>query len=206
MDVAFAFAATIVSLRLTADLIVRWRSRRAPELLAWSSSLGAFAAASAAIAWGSAAGWDDRTFRAYYLCGGLLTAALLGAGSVFRTRSPRTRVALILMLYVGLAIGVAIAMPIDPPVTGADLPEPGDHLAFFPARALALVGNVGGTLAAIAVAWSGIRRRPLGNTLIVAGVVAAALGSAVASLAAWGGSVFTIVAASLLYAGFVARR
>ena len=52
----------------------------------------------------------------------------------------------------------------------------------------------------------GIKRRPLGNSLIIAGVVAAALGSAVAGLADWGGSAFTIVAAVLLYAGFVTRR
>jgi len=37
-------------------------------------------------------------------------------------------------------------------------------------------------------------------------VIAAALGSAVAGLADWGGSAFTIVAAVLLYAGFVSPR
>ena len=206
MDVVLAFAATLVSLRLAADLVRRWRSRRTPELLAWGASLAAFAAASAALAWGAAAGWDDRSFRAYYLFGALLTAPLLGAGSLFRTRFSRTAVALGLMLYVGLAIGVALAMQIDPPVTGSGLPEPGDHLDFVPARVVALFGNIAGTVAAVVVAGAGIRRRPLGNTLIVAGVIAAALGSAVAGLADWGGSAFTIVAAVLLYAGFVSPR
>ena len=189
MDVVLAFAATLVSLRLAADLVRRWRSRRTPELLAWGASLAAFAAASAALAWGAAAGWDDRSFRAYYLFGALLTAPLLGAGSLFRTRLSRTPVALGLMLYVGLAIGVALAMQIDPPIAGSGLPEPGDHVDFLPARVVALVGNVAGTVAAVVVAGMGIKRRPLGNSLIIAGVVAAALGSAV-----------------LLYAGFVTRR
>ena len=206
MDVVLAFAASLVSLRLAADLVRRWRSRRTPELLAWGASLAAFAAASAALAWGAAAGWDDRSFRAYYLFGALLTAPLLGAGSLFRTRFSRTAVALGLMLYVGLAIGVALAMQIVPPVTGSGLPEPGDHLDFLPARVVALFGNVAGTVAAVVVAGAGIRRRPLGNTLIVAGVIAAALGSAVAGLADWGGSAFTIVAAVLLSAGFVSPR
>jgi hypothetical protein len=206
MDVLLAFAATLVSLRLAADLVRRWRERRTPELLVWGASLAAFAAASAALAWGAAAGWDDRAFRAYYLFGALLTAPLLGAGSLFRTRVPRAPVALVTMLYVGLAIGIVLAMSIDPPVTGTGLPEPGDHLDFLPARAVALLGNIAGTVAAIVVASMGIKRRPVGNTLIVAGVVAAALGSAVAGLAAWGGSAFTIVAAVLLYAGFVSRR
>ena len=206
MDVVLAFAATLVSLRLAAELVRRWRARRTPDLLVWGASLAAFAVASAALAWGAAAGWDDRAFRVYYLFGALLTAALLGGGSLFRTRLSRTPVALALMLYVGLAIGVALAMQIDPPVSGSGLPEPGDHLDFVPARVVALVGNVTGSVAAVAVASVGIKRRPVGNTLIVAGVIAAALGSAVAGLAAWGGSAFTIVAAVLLYAGFVSRR
>ena len=39
-------------------------------------------AASAALAWGTAAGWNEAAFRVYYLFGGLLTAPLLGAGSL----------------------------------------------------------------------------------------------------------------------------
>jgi hypothetical protein len=204
MDVLLAFAAALVSLRLAAELVRRWRGRRAPELLAWGGSLAAFAVASGALAWGAAAGWDDRAFRVYYLFGGLLTAPLLGAGSLLRARV--SVAAPVALLYVGLAIGVAIAVPLDPSVTGTAIPDAAAHLAFLPARALALVGNVTGTVAAVAVALTGIRRRPVGNTLVIAGVVAAAVGSAAAGLGAGGGSVFTIVAATLLYAGFVSPR
>ncbi|HEY7179517.1 MAG TPA: hypothetical protein VH305_10100 [Gaiella sp.] len=204
MDVVLAFVAALVSLRLAADLVRRWRARRTLDLLAWSASLAAFAAASGALAWGAAAGWDDRAFRAYYLFGGLLTAALLGAGSLLRARV--SLAAPVVLVYVGLAVGVALSVPLDPAVTGADIPDAAAHLSFFPARALALAGNVSGTAAAVVVAMMGIRRRPLGNSLIVAGVAAAAVGSAVAGLGAGGGSAFTIVAASLLYAGFVSAR
>ena len=92
MDVVLAFAATLVSLRLAAELVRRWRTRRTPDLLVWGASLAAFAVASAALAWGAAAGWDDRAFRVYYLFGALLTAPLLGGGSLFRTRLSRTPV------------------------------------------------------------------------------------------------------------------
>ncbi len=204
MDALIAFAAMLVSLRLTAALTRKWRARRAPELLAWAASLGAFAAASAALAWAAAAGWDDRSFRAYYLFGGLLTAALLGAGSLLRAR-----IALagpVALAYVGLAVGVALAVPIDPGVTGTMIPDAAAHLDFLPARALALVGNVTGTVAAIGVALVGLRRRPLGNTLIILGVASAAVGSAVVGLGAGGGAAFTLVAATLLYAGFVSSR
>lgn len=204
MDVLLAFAATLVSLRLGAELLRKWRGRRAPELLAWAGSLAAFSAASGALAWGAAAGWDDRAFRAFYLFGGLLTAALLGAGSLLRAG---VRVAgPVALVYTGLAIGVATAVPLEPPVSGSEIPDAAEHLAFFPARALALVGNVAGTAAAIAVALAGIRRRPVGNSLIIAGVAVAAAGSAIAGLGAGGGAAFAAVASVLLYAGFVSPR
>ena len=204
MDVLVPFAAALLSFRLASLVVRRYRARRGRELLLWAGSLATFALASAALAWGAAAGWDDRAFRAYYLFGGLLTAALLGAGSL--VRAGQAWAAPVAILYVGLAVGVALAMPIDPAVTGNAIPDASSHLDFFPARALALVGNVTGTLAAVGVALTGIRRRPVGNTLIVAGVAAAAAGSALAGLGQGGGSVFTAVAAVLLYGGFVSRR
>ncbi len=204
MDVLLAFAAALVTLRLAAELVRRWRVRRAPELLAWAASLAAFAAASGALAWGAAAGWDDRAFRAFYLFGGLLTAALLGTGSLLRAGA---RVAApVALVYAGLAIGVALAMPIDPPVAGDEIPDASEHLAFFPARTLAIVGNVAGTVAAVGVALTGLRRRPVGNALIIAGVVVAAAGSAIAGLGEGGGAVFAALASVLLYGGFVSRR
>jgi len=166
-----AFAATLLSLRLAAGLLRRWRARRAPELLAWSASLASFAAGSAALAWGAAAGWDDRAFRVYYLCGGLLTAALLGAGSLLLVG--RRWAGPLALLYAGLAIGIAVAVPLTAPVTGGSIPEAQAHLALVPGRLLAIVGNSLGTVAATAVALSGLPRRPLGNSLILAGVAVA---------------------------------
>src|SRR6187402_189958 len=204
MDVLVPFAAALLSLRLAALVLRRHRSRHGSELVAWAASLACFAAGSAALAWGAAAGWDDRVFRVYYLFGGLLTAALLGAGSLLRIG---VRLAgAVTLVYAGLAIGVALAVPIDPAVTGSAIPDASEHLDLFPARVLALVGNIGGTVAAVGVALLGLRRRPLGNSLIVAGVVAAAVGSAAAGLGAGGGAAFTALAAVLLYAGFVAPR
>ena len=103
MDALLAFAASLVALRLAAELVRRRARTRAPELGWWAASLAAFAVASAALAWGAAAGWDDRSFRLYYLTGGLLTAALLGAGSLVRIGW--SWVAPVALVYVGLAIG-----------------------------------------------------------------------------------------------------
>ena len=204
MDELVPFAAALVSLRLASLVIRRYRSGREPAYLAWGMSLATFAAASASLAWAAAAGWDDRAFRVYYLFGGLLTAALLGAGSLLRTGA--RWVTPLVLFYAGLAVGVALAVTIDPAVTGDSIPDAAAHLDFFPARALALVGNIGGTVAAVGVALVGIRGRPLGNGLVIAGVAVAAAGSALAGLGHGGGAVFTAVAAALLYGGFVSRR
>jgi hypothetical protein len=204
VNALLAFAATLVSLRLTAELVRRYRARRGPELLVWSGSLAAFTLATAALAWGAAAGWSDPAFRVYYLCGALLTAALLGAGSLLRLglRWPLP----VILVYSGITIGVAVAVPLLEPVAGTEIPAAQDLLDFWPARVLAIVGNTLGTIAAVGVALWTIRSRPVGNTLLLAGIAVAAVGSAAAGLGEAGSALFSTAAAALLYFGFVSRR
>jgi hypothetical protein len=201
VEALLAFAATLLGLRLAGDLVSRYRARRAPELAAWAASLFAYAVASGALAWGAAAGWDDRAFRVYYLAGGLLTAPLLGAGSLL-LRGHRWAGPLVLV-YTGLAIGIMVSVPLISPVSGAEIPQAQSHLEFIPARLAALLGNSLGTLAVVAIALLTIRRRPLGNALLLAGVAVAAVGSALAGLGAAGSAVFIAAGVLLLYGGFV---
>ena len=201
MDALLGFAAALLALRLAGQLAGRWRATRRPELAAWACSLTAYAVAAAAIAWGEAAQWDARAFRVYYAAGALLTAPLLGAGSLLLAGV--RRVGAVALLYAGLAVGVAIAMPVHGSFAVHGLPPAQDHLAFAPARLLAIVANALGTLAVVGVALRSLRKRPLGNTLIVLGVAAAAVGSGIAGLGAGGAAVGIAVGAVLLYAGFV---
>jgi hypothetical protein len=200
MEALLAFAAALLALRLAGMLATRWRTRRSPELLAWSASLAAYAAAAGALAWGAASGWTEAAFRVYYLFGGLLTAPLLGAGSLLLVG--RRWVIPVVLVYAGLAAGAAVAEPLASEVSGEDIPEAQDHLDYFPLRILAIAGNVAGTIAVVGVALASIRRRPLGMGLIVAGVLVAALGSAVAGLGVAQTSLFLTLASLLLYAGF----
>lgn len=201
MEALLAFGAALLALRLAGLLAGRWRERREPQLAAWAFALAAYAAASAALAWGAASGWSDAAFRVYYLFGGLLTAFLLGVGSLLLTG--RRWAAPAGLLYAGLAVGVAIAVPLTTPVAGDSIPEAQEHLDFFPARLLAVLGNSAGTIAVLAVALLTIRRRPVGNALIVAGVAVAAAGSGLAGLGVAETAAFIALAAVLLYAGFV---
>ena len=198
-----AFAAALVALRLTGLLARRWRVTRRPELVAWAWALAAYAVAAGAIAWGEAAQWDARAFRVYYAAGALLTAPLLGVGSLILAGVRRA--AAVGLVYAGLAVGLAVAMPVHGAFAAHALPPAQDHLALVPGRLLAIVANSLGTLAVVAIAVRSLRRRPLGNTLIVLGVAAAAIGSGVAGLGAGGAAVGIAVGAALLYAGFTAR-
>ena len=109
------------------------------------------------------------------------------------------------LVYAGLAAGVALAVPLEAPLAGTSIPEAQEHLALFPARVLAIAGNVAGSLALVGVALVGFRRRPLGNSLLLAGFALAAAGSALAGLGAAQTAAFVAIAACLLYAGSVAR-
>jgi hypothetical protein len=201
VNALIAFGAALLALRLAGLLARRWRATKRPELLAWAWALAAYAVAAAAIAWGEAAQWDGRAFRVYYAAGGLLTAPLLGAGSLllagWRKAAP------VALVFAGLAIGISLAMPVHGSFAAHGIPHAQDHLAFLPSRLLAILANSLGTLAVVAVALRSIRKRPLGNSLIVAGIAAAAIGSGLAGLGAAGSAIGIALGAALLYAGFV---
>jgi hypothetical protein len=154
------------------------------------------------MAWGAAHGWDARVFRVYYLTGGLLVAPLLGVGSLLLARRPWA--APVGLLWTGLAVGVAIAMPVHG-TFGDSIPAAQDHVDAV-ARVVAVAGNSLGTLAVVAVAVASFRRRPLGNALNLAGIAVAAVGSAVAGLGVSAASGFALVAVVLLYLGAVPPR
>jgi hypothetical protein len=204
MDVLLSFAAALVALRLAGALVARRRTAGRAELGVWAASLASYALAAAALAWGAAHGWDARAFRAYYLFGGFLTAPLLGAGSLLLVGR---RFALPLVLvYAGLAAGVAIAVPVHGHFGGTAVPAAQDHLALLPARLVAIVANSLGAVVVIGIALGTLRRRPLGNLLIVAGVAVASVGSAFGSLGSAGAAISIAASVVLLYCGFVAPQ
>src|SRR3954467_62570 len=202
MEALLAFGAALLTFRLAGLLAARYRSSQRPEPFAGAAGLAAYAVAAAAIAWGEAAGWDERAFRVYYAAGALLTAPLLGAGSLLL--AGRRRAAPVALVYVGLALGISLAVPVHDAFAAHGIPAAQDHLAFLPARLLAHARHIGRTLARGGGALRPFPRRPLGNGLIVAGIAAAAAGSGLAGLGAAGSAIGIAAGAVLLYAGFVA--
>ena len=189
MDVLLSFAAALLSLRLAGLLA---RARR----LAWAGGLLSFAGATAAMAWGAAHGWDARAFRVYYLAGALLSAPLLGIGSL--QLWGRRWAAPVGMLYSGLAIGIAAAMHLHGAFGGTAVPRAQHHVDALP-RVVAIAGSSLGALAVLLVAVATLRRRPRRNALIVAAVAAAAAASALTQTAVAAAAACFAAAAVLLY-------
>jgi hypothetical protein len=194
VDTLLSFAAALVALRLAGRLLTARR-------FAWGAGLLSFAAAAAAMAWGAAHGWDAASFRVYYLAGALLSAPLLGIGSL--QLHGRRWAGPVGLLYVGLAVGVAAAMPLHGTFSSTDVPLAQDHVDAFP-RVLAIAGSSLGALAVVVVAAATLRRRPLRNALLVAAVAAAAVASALTQTAVAAAAACFALAAGLLYAS--ARR
>ncbi|HZO33866.1 MAG TPA: hypothetical protein VFB17_02200 [Gaiellaceae bacterium] len=189
MNAVLSFAAALLALRLAGLLL---RARR----IAWAGGLLSFAAATAAMAWGAAHGWDARAFRVYYLAGALLSAPLLGIGSLqLWGRRWATQLGL---LYTGLAVGVAAAMPVHGTFGGTAVPRAQDHVDAV-ARVVAIAGSSLGALAVLLVVGATLRRRPLQGALIAGAVAAAGAASALTQTAVAAAAVCFAVAAALLY-------
>lgn len=195
MNAVLSFAAALLSLRL-AGLLVRGRR------YAWAGGLLAFAAAAAAMAWGAAHGWDARTFRVYYLAGALISAPLLGVGSL--QLWGRRWAGAAGLAWSGLAVGVAAAMPVHGSFAGTAVPRAQDHVDAV-ARVAAIAGSSVGAAAVVLVAVLTLRRRPLSNGLIVASVAAAGAASALTQTAVAAAAGCFAAAALLLYAGVTWR-
>jgi hypothetical protein len=190
VNALLSFGAALVSLRL-AGLLVRGRR------YAWAAGLVSFAGAAAAMAWGSAHGWDAYAFRVYYLAGALLSAPLLGVGSLQLLR--RRWAAPAGLLWSGVAVGLVLGLDVHGTFTGSDVPRAQDHLDVLP-RVLAIAASSLGTAAVVLVAALTLRRRPVGNVLLLAAVGAAAAASALTQTAVAASAACFSRAAALRYA------
>jgi dipeptide/tripeptide permease len=155
------------------------------------------------MAWGAAHGWDAPAFRVYYLAGALLSAPLLGLGSL--SLAGKRWAGPLGLVYTGLAIGIAAAMPVHGTFAGTSVPRAHDHVDTLP-RVVAIAGSTLGALAVVVVAVLTLRRRPLGNLLVVAAVAAAAGASALTQTAVAAAAACFALAAALLYASVTASR
>jgi len=170
-----ALVAAALAARVGGSAVRRFR----PAKALWAIGLLLFAIAAAAEAYGAADGWGPASFKVYYLAGGCLTVAFLGAGSAWLVL-PRDAA---LLLSGGLIVAVLAATVSVLVADLAPLAADGAHLkpppnatltghAYIWAIALNTVGTV--LLVGSSVVSLHHRRRVAGNVLLLAGVAALA--------------------------------
>src|SRR5690349_4728319 len=181
MVAGLAFLATAVATVFAQATAVRWSRGHKPYHGAWTVALALFALASAALATGVSTGWDNGTFRVFFLLGAVLSVPWLALGTVHLLARPTIgrRVELGLVFFSGLATGVLLSAPMEQ-VHGTAIPVGKDVFGVFP-RVLAAVGSgVGATVIIVGAVVSAVRfarardvpgsgRRALANVLIALG-------------------------------------
>jgi hypothetical protein len=111
VTVAIPALTALLAAVFTVLLVDQWRDRRHGFQLAWAVGMLCYTLGSGAEALAAANGWSEPLYRAWYLAGGILTAAWLGLGTGFllaRTRFGYTYAALFLLAgFVALMGGIS---------------------------------------------------------------------------------------------------
>lgn len=184
LDALLPLCAALVAFAFAALLLRSLRRRRSGEKVLWALGFLLFAVAAACEAAAQRAGWSPALFRAYYLAGGVLSVAYLGAGSAWLLLPKRGRDVLVGAIVVATAAAAAAVLLADVhtptlATTAAGRPPANSALAghaFLWAIALNSFGTlflVGGSL------YSILRRRRVRANLWIGGgalVVALATG------------------------------
>jgi hypothetical protein len=180
-DTLLPLGAALVALLFSGLLLSSFARRPAGQKAFWGAGFALFAAAAFAEAAAQRSGWNPALFRTYYLAGGVLAVACLGAGSAWLILPPRGRDLLTgALAAAALAAAVTVLLaPVDgsvlattpngrPPANGAL----GGHAALWAItlNSFGTIFLVGGSLYAILR-----RRRVRANAWIACGAVVVAL-------------------------------
>ena len=180
-DSLLPVAAALVALLFVFLLARSYWQRPAGQKALWAAGFAFFAVATVCEAVGQRAGWSPPLFRTYYLAGGVLTVAYLGAGSAWLLLRPRARDVLVGALAVGsaaAAVSVWLA-PINEHMLATTVSgRPPDNSALVGHAFLwAVVFNSAGTAVLVGGSLYSIarRRRVSANVWIASGAVVVAL-------------------------------
>jgi hypothetical protein len=163
-DALLPLAATLVALLFAARLALSSFRRPAAQKLFWAVGFALFSIAAATETVAYRSGWSPALFRLYYLTGGVLTVAFLGAGSAWLLLPPRARDAMAGGLAVAAAAALAAVLlaPVHVDALGGvhSGRPPSNHALGGHAFLWAIVLNTFGTVFLVGgSAWSIVRRR-----------------------------------------------
>ena len=158
MVVGLAFVAVVVSTLFAQAMLVRFTAAHQPQHRAWAIALAMFALASVALATGVSTGWDNGTFRVFYLLGAVLNVPWLAMGTLYLFVAAVTarRALWGLAVFSGFAAGVVLSAPMQA-VHGTAIPVGKDVFGALP-RILAAAGSgVAATVIVVGAVVSTVR-------------------------------------------------
>ena len=208
---ALATAAGLIALAFAMCTYERWLARRRPHELAWSIALVMFAVAAGALAAGSAMGWNETSFRVFYLFGAIANVPVLALGTLYLL-APRRRAdawAVIIGLFVAFAAGVMAVAPLTAPLARTELARGSEVLGVLPRIMAAGASGLGALVVIAGAVWSAARIRRLrlvvANSLIATGTVVTGASGLLNSVfdEMTGFAVSLVVGISMLFAGFL---
>lgn len=224
LHAALAAAATLVSLAFALSTLERWMARRQRHEAAWTISLFLFAAGSAALWVGAAVGWDEWSFKAFYLFGAILNVPYLALGTVELLAGPRhgRRWMAIVTVLGAFCAGIVVAAPLTTTISGAALPQgkevfgPGPRIAAAVGSGVAALVIIGGALFSAWRLWR-LRRTPappgrvsprrlaIANVVIAVGTLVLSAGGLLNSVVDEmdGFAISLVVGISIIFAGFL---
>jgi hypothetical protein len=180
-DALLPLAAALLAFVFASRLALSWRRRPAAQKAFWAIGFALFGIAATAEAVAYRHGWSTGLFRLYYVAGGMLTVAWLGAGSAWLLLPKRARdvmLGALLVASVAAAVSVVLA-PVHADLLAAASSgrPPANHALGGHAYLWAICLNSFGTVFLIGgSAWSIIRRQRVRTNLwIGAGALVTAL-------------------------------
>ena len=159
MHTALAAAATLVSLAFALSTGERWLHGRKRHEAAWTISLVMFALGSASLWWGAAVGWDEWSFKSFYLFGAILNVPYLALGTVELLAGPThgRRWSAIVTVLGAFCAGIVVAAPLAGPITADVLPQGKEVFGPGPRIAAAVGSGVAALVIIAGAIWSAWR-------------------------------------------------
>jgi len=136
LDALLPLCASLVALAFSFLLLRSLLRRRSGEKVLWAAGFLLFAVAAACEAIAQRSGWSPALFKIYYLAGGVLTVAYLGAGSAWLLLPKRARDPLI----GGLAVAT-VAATVSVTLAGVDASALAETAHGRPPANAALLGH-----------------------------------------------------------------
>lgn len=144
LHAALAAAATLVSLAFALSTLDRWLDRRRRHEAAWTAALLMFSIASGALWVGAALGWDELSFKVFYLFGAILNVPFLALGTVYLLGGEQRgdRWAAVVSLLGAFSAGLIVEAPVVAPIPPDELPRGSEVFGAGPRIAAAIGSGV----------------------------------------------------------------